>query len=83
MAPFKLTRRRVALGAAMGLAGLALVPIVVTRVENWQADETARLLPYAGGGSSTAQRVAVVFFSRSGSTALLARHLARRTNGDL
>jgi flavodoxin len=83
MAPFKLTRRRVALGAAMGLAGLALVPLVVTRVENRQADETAGLLPYEGGHGSTAQRSAVVFFSRSGSTALLARHLARRMNGRL
>jgi Flavodoxin len=83
MASLKLTRRRVALGAAMGLAGLSLVPLVVTRVENRQADETAGLLPYELEDGSTAPRAAVVFFSRSGSTALLARHLARRMNGRL
>jgi Flavodoxin len=83
MASFKLTRRRVALGAAIGLAGLFVVPLIVTRVENRQAGETAGLLPYEGGEGSTEQRAAVVFFSRSGSTALLARHLARRLNGRL
>ena len=83
MATFKLTRRRVALGAAMGLAGLSLVPLVVTRVENRQAGETAGLLPFDGKGDSAARRTAVVYFSRSSSTALLARHLARRMNGSL
>jgi flavodoxin len=83
MATFSLTRRRIALGGAMGLAGLALVPVVVTRVENLQAGETAGLLPYDGAGDPAARRTAVVYFSRSGSTALLARHLARRMNGSL
>jgi flavodoxin len=67
----------------MALAGLSLVPLVVTRVENRQAAETAELLPYDGEGSSRAQRAAIVFFSRSGSTALLARHLARRMRASL
>lgn len=83
MASLKLTRRRVAMGAAVGLAGLSLVPLVVTRVENRQADETAGLLPYELVDGSMAPRAAVVFFSRSGSTALLARHLARRMRGRL
>jgi flavodoxin len=83
MVAMKLTRRRVAFGAAMGLAGLSLVPLVVTRVESWQASETARLLPDADGSSPAPQPTAVVYFSRSGSTALLARHLARQTNGSL
>src|SRR5687768_1498527 len=83
MATIKLTRRRVAWGAAVGLAGLSLVPLVVTRVENWQAGETARFLPHAAGGNPTPQPTAVVYFSRSGSTALLARHLARQMSGSL
>jgi flavodoxin len=83
MTTFNLTRRRVVVGAAMGLAGLSLVPLVVTRVENWQAGETARLLPHDGSSSSSAQRTAIVYFSRSGSTALLARHLTRRMKGSL
>ena len=83
MATFNLTRRRVALGGAVGLAGLALVPIVVTRVEHWQAAETAGLLPYDGAGDPAARHTGLVYFSRSGSTALLARHLATRTKGRL
>lgn len=83
MASFKLNRGRVALGAAMGLAGLSLAPIVVTTVENRQAIETAGLLPHDGNSSASAQRPAVVYFSRSGSTALLARHLARRMDASL
>ena len=83
MATFKLTRRRVALGAAMGLAGLSLVPLVVTRIENRQAGETEGLLPFDGEGYPAARRMAVIYFSRSGSTALLARHLAHRMKGSL
>lgn len=83
MASLKQTRRRLALGAAMGLASLSLVPRVVTRVENRQADETTGLLPYQSEDGSAAPRAAVFFFSRFGSTALLARHLARRMNGRL
>jgi flavodoxin len=83
MAIIKLTRRRIALGAALGLAGLSINALVVTRVENWQAGENARLLPPATGDSPTAKPTAVVYFSRSGSTALLARHLARQTSGSL
>ena len=78
-----MNRRRVAVGMAIGLSGLALVPLVVTRVENQQARETARLLPHDGTAQPAPHRTAVVFFSRSGNTALLSRHLAGRLNASL
>ena len=75
-----LNRRHLAAGMAIGLSGLALVPLVVTRVENHQARETARLLPRDGTAQPPLNRTAIVFFSRSDNTALLSRHLARRLN---
>jgi flavodoxin len=78
-----LNRRRVGIGMALGLSGLALVPLIVTRVENHQAGETARLLPQDKSAGPSPRRTAVVFFSRSGNTALLSRHLARRLDASL
>lgn len=78
-----LTRRRVGSALAVGLSGLATVPVVVTWIENRQAGETERLLPVASPVDPSTQRTAVVVFSRSGNTALLARHLAKRLNASL
>jgi hypothetical protein len=54
-----LNRRRVGIGITNGLSGLALVPLIVTRVENHQAGET-----YAGikvhGGRMNEQQMRVV-----------------------
>ena len=78
-----LNRRHVGLGAALGLSALAITPLVVTGIERLQARETNRLLPQDGVAPGSAQRSAVVFFSRSGNTALLAQHIARRLNAGL
>lgn len=82
-----LSRRRVGIGIAVGLSALAITPLVVTGIERLQARETAGLLPHeegpAGDDVTLSPRSAVVFFSRSGNTALLARHLARRLNARL
>lgn len=78
-----LNRRHVGLGIALGLSALAITPLVVTGIECLQARSTAEVLPNEGLTTGSAQRAAVVFFSRSGNTALLARHLARRLNADL
>lgn len=78
-----LSRRQVGVGIAVGLTALAVTPLVVTGIERLQARETAGLLPQEVTPPSSPQRSAVVFFSRSGSTALLARHLARNLNGRL
>lgn len=71
------------MGLALGLSALAITPLVVTGIERLQARATADLLPPDGMAPGSAQRSAVIFFSRSGNTALLARHLARRLNAGL
>nr|WP_060985588.1 hypothetical protein [uncultured Acidovorax sp.] len=71
------------MGLALGLSALAITPLVVTGIERLQARATADLLPHDGMAPGSAQRSAVIFFSRSGNTALLARHLARRLNAGL
>jgi flavodoxin len=57
------------------------VPLAVTVIERRQARDTAALLPHAR--ASTGARVAVVVYSRSGNTALAARHVAQRLDADL
>lgn len=78
-----LNRRHVGLGIALGVTALAVTPLVVTGIERIQAQETEGLLPQIGTAKSSRQQSAVVFFSRSGNTALLARHLAQRLNAGL
>jgi hypothetical protein len=78
-----LSRRQAGVGIAVGLSALAATPLVVTGIESLQARETAGLLPQQNTPASSSQRSAVVFFSRSGNTALLARHLARRLPANL
>jgi hypothetical protein len=55
-------------------AGLAFF-VGVTVIENRQAQAVAGMVPHA---SPSGSRVAVVYFSRSGNTALAARHVATR-----
>lgn len=71
----------VALGALMTAA--ALVPLAIVWIEGHQARQVADLEPYAVPARSVPRRVAVVYFSRSGNTALAARHVARRLEADL
>jgi flavodoxin len=78
-----LNRRRIGVGMAIGVSGLALVPLVVTTIENYQARETQQLIPQDQSAETPTRRTAVVFFSRSGNTALLSRHLAKRLNASL
>lgn len=78
-----LNRRRAAVGLAVGLGGLAVVPLAVTRIEIHQALETYRLLPRDRTVSPSAQKTAVIYFSRSGNTALLSRHLAIKLDAAL
>jgi len=70
------------LTALAALAAFAVL-FVVTRIENQQArDNTARLQ----GGTATEQPgtdVAVVYFSRSGNTAVAAQHIAQRMGARL
>ena len=61
----------------------ALVPVTVTWIERSQARDLQALQPYGSGAARQKGQVAVVYFSRSGNTALAARHLARRLDAQL
>lgn len=66
---------------AVVVLGLALVPIAVTWIENRQARDVRDMAVYSR--PSQPSRTAVVFFSRSGNTALAARHIAARVGAQL
>lgn len=70
--------------AALVLALLAAVgvPLAVTWIESRQARQLADKVPYAPAAAAVS-RTAVVYFSRSGNTALAARHVARRLDARL
>ncbi|WP_217898202.1 flavodoxin family protein [Zobellella denitrificans] len=72
------------LSAALLLALLAVLGVLlaVTWIESRQARQLEGLAPSVPAGA-TASRAAVVYFSRSGNTALAARHLAGRLNARL
>lgn len=59
-----------------------LVLLIVTRIESRQARELAGKQPYAPAITS-ASRTVVVYFSRSGNTAVAARHIAMRLYAQL
>jgi len=71
-----------ALGTAVVLVLLALVPVVVTRIENSQARDNDQRLRQPLASPKAAQNVVIVF-SRSGNTAVLARQLAEQQQADL
>lgn len=73
------------IGLALGLAAFAVwaVLFVVTRVEMQQAKSSAERLAGASPVRKQYSAVAVVYFSRSGNTALAAAHLAEKFNARL
>lgn len=70
-----------ALGALLAIALLVL--LAVTWIESRQARQLEGKQPYASPAAASASRTAVVYFSRSGNTALAARHVARHLNAQL
>lgn len=60
-----------------------LVPFVVTRIENQQVQQNRIRLKEPQADATNPDKVAVVVFSRSGNTAVLARHIAEKTGGAL
>lgn len=70
---------------AVGLAVVVMAGVLlsVTWIERRQARQLAGKQPYAPATPSSASRIAVVYFSRSGNTALAARHIAQRLGAAL
>jgi flavodoxin len=71
--------------AALALAAFAAIAVlfVVTRVELHQAKESAERLASTAPKAHSADRIAVVYFSRSGNTAVAAAHIAQRMGAGL
>lgn len=69
----------------VAVAGLVMLGFLigVTTIEGQQARQVAGMEPYATPTQPAPSRVAVVYFSRSGNTALAARHVARRLDASL
>lgn len=68
---------------ALALVAAAAVPVAVTWIESRQARDVRDMEPWTEAEQAGHGRTAVVFFSRSGNTALAARHVARRLNARL
>ncbi|MDU0593352.1 flavodoxin family protein [Pseudomonas aeruginosa] len=69
----------------LAVAGLAVLGFFwsVTAIESHQARQVAGIEPYVLPAGPGRNRAAVVYFSRSGNTALAARHVARRLDAAL
>lgn len=70
------------IGIALLLVTIAMVPIVVTQIENQQARTNAGKLSSAKNLRQSPTKTAVIVFSRSGNTAVLAQHIAQQLHAD-
>ncbi|ENM5873973.1 hypothetical protein NTE03_001852 [Vibrio mimicus] len=69
--------------AVLAIVAVFTVAFVVTRVENSQFSKNKLLTQVGSLPVTTESNVAVVVFSRSGSTGVLANHIADKRNGHL
>ncbi|ANQ28667.1 hypothetical protein BA894_19865 [Vibrio natriegens] len=69
--------------AVLAIVAVFTVAFVVTRVENSQFSKNKSLRQIGSLPVATESKVAVVVFSRSGSTGVLANHIADKMNGHL
>ncbi|ENM5896840.1 hypothetical protein LV192_001019 [Vibrio mimicus] len=69
--------------AVLAIVAVFTVAFVVTRVENSQFSKNKQLRQFGPLSVTTESNVAVVVFSRSGSTGVLANHIADKRNGHL
>ncbi|HHK9461686.1 MAG: hypothetical protein DI604_32425 [Delftia acidovorans] len=70
------------IGLSVLLAAAVLVLLAITWIESCQARQVAGIEPHAPPAAAPSGTV-VVYFSRSGNTALAARHVARRLGASL
>lgn len=69
-------------GIALLLTAIAMVPIAVTYIEKQQARDNAEKLAHAKNVNPSEAKTAVIVFSRSGNTAVLAQHIAQQLQAD-
>lgn len=69
--------------AVLAIVAAFTVAFVVTRVENSQSSKNKQLRQFGPLSVTTESNVAVVVFSRSGNTGVLANHIADKRNGHL
>lgn len=69
-------------GIALLLIAIAMVPIAVTYIEKQQARDNAKKLTHAKNVNPSEAKTAVIVFSRSGNTAVLAQHIAQQLQAD-
>ncbi|ENM5751899.1 hypothetical protein V4V53_003698 [Vibrio mimicus] len=69
--------------AVLAIVAVFTVAFVVTRVENSQFSKNKQLRQFGPLSVTTESNVAVVVFSRSGNTGVLANHIADKRNGHL
>ncbi|TXZ07917.1 hypothetical protein FXE63_09260 [Vibrio mimicus] len=69
--------------AVLTIVAVFTVAFVVTRVENSQSSKNKQLRQFGSLPVTTESNVAVVVFSRSGNTGVLANHIADKRNGHL
>jgi len=69
---------------ALALMSIAVLqPVVVAIVDSWQARKNAARLAQGSVEVSAGSRAAVVYYSRSGNTALMAQRIAQRLQARL
>lgn len=73
----------VAVFAAMIILVVIAVPLIVVQIENAQSKKNEPLFEKPLPSITSPARVAVIVFSRSGNTAVLARHIAELHHADL
>lgn len=71
------------IGIALLLVAVAMVPVVVTQIEQQQARANAGKLDKVKNLKQSSAKTAVIVFSRSGNTAVLAQHIAQNLQADL
>jgi flavodoxin len=73
----------IVIAAGVAFAAILCYLVAVSLIERHQAGRVRDKVPYASPSTPRAGGVAVVYFSRSGNTALAARHVARRLEAPL
>ncbi|QNN46006.1 hypothetical protein H9L17_12535 [Thermomonas brevis] len=73
----------IAVAAGVLLLAAGMVPLAIIWIESRQARQAGGMEPHVASAQPARRGAVVVYFSRSGNTALAARHIANRLDADL